>query len=446
MRKREALAGWRDSFGPLDAALNFTWLDNRQSYRNGWLQSISSSSLHNMGGAWNDYNTKRKGVAGDLVYRFNEDGRFKHQAEVHAEQYKEELEAELSAYKLQSDFLNRFSRKKRNLQVQDMITIAPLGNLQVTPIVRYEKLDGPTIGSSWRGWTPGKGDLESKTTGSLSVKKAFDSGWQIFGNTGNYIRFPNFYEIYGNGWGIVRGADSVGKTSPLLPEEGRNTDAGVAWQGRLSENLRANFRLTAFQRKTKRTIALYSTPIGGQYVNGGPALYRGFELEGNVAWSRRADLQFALTRQEAHYTGSYSYWGYPAGQSTPEKRYPGQTIRVPSVPEFVANARLNLRFFDNTLTTFVEANHIDRLYTGQDSWEEPLTTVNLGGSWVAAKAGPDKGLRLSFGVNDVFDKGPEQERGGGIVGRTLMNTYILPANVGYPQQGRTLYATLIWSY
>jgi hypothetical protein len=41
-------------------------------------------------------------------------------------------------------------------------------------------------------------------TGGLSVKKAFDSGWQVFGGTGTYIRYPNFYEIYGNGRGFLR--------------------------------------------------------------------------------------------------------------------------------------------------------------------------------------------------------------------------------------------------
>jgi outer membrane receptor protein involved in Fe transport len=447
MRKREALVGWRDSFGPLDAALNLTWLKNHQSYRNGFVMKIlSACSECYMGGAWNDYDTTRRGISGDLVYRFNEGGSIQHQAELHADYYKEELEAELSAYDAQSDFLSQFSRKKRDLQVQDMITIAPLGNLQVTPIVRYERLDGPTIGSQWgRGWPPGKGDLKSKTTGGVSVKKNFENGWQVFTNTGTYIRFPNFYEIYGNGFGMARGVDSAGRTNPLMPETGRNSDVGVGWQGRLSEKFRGNFRLTYFRRKTDTSITLFSTPIGAQYVNGGPAIFKGIELEGNLAWSRRADLQFAFTRQDAYYTGDYSYWGYPATFVRPEERYPGQKVLVRNVPDVVANARLNLRFFNNALTTFVEANHIGRVYIGQELWEEPLTTVNLGGSWLAAKTGPNKGLRLSFGVNDIFDKGPEQELGGDLRNSSLGNIHT-PRNVQYPYQGRTLYTTLNWSY
>jgi outer membrane receptor protein involved in Fe transport len=449
MRKREALAGWRDSFGAIDAAINLTWLKNKQSYRNAALLSQPISSMNTlMGGAWNDYATTRKGVSGDLVWRLNEGGRFTHQAEFHADWYDEEMKGEISNNSVLSDFQSQFKRKKRNIQLQDMITIAPLGGLQVTPVIRNEKLTGPTIGTIWQGWPPGKGDIKSKTTGGVSVKKAFENGWQVFGSNGTYVRFPNFYEIYGNGFGQVVGVSSIGSMTPLLPETGRNIDIGTGWQGRLSEKFRGNFRLTYFRRKTDTTITLFSTPIGAQYVNGGPALFKGVEFEGNVAWSSRADLQLALTKQEAYYTGDYSYWGYPATIVTPEKKNPGETIRVLHIPDFVANARLNMRFFNNALSAYIEANRVGRVYTAQVGGEEPLTTVNVGGSWLAARTGPNKGLRVSFGVNDVFDKGPEQ---------TLTNSYPLQSvgpysgvfytpNVAYPYQGRTYYATLNWSY
>jgi hypothetical protein len=454
MRKREALAGWRDTFGAIDAAINLTWLKNRQSYHNGWNATQITSVDNRMGAAWNHYTTSRKGVSSDLVWRLNEGGRFAHQAEFHADWYKEEFKGEISDDAIQSEFQSQFSRKKRNLQFQDTITIAPLGNLQVTPIVRNEKLAGPTIGTAWRGWPEGKGDIKSKTTGGVSVKKAFENGWQVFGNTGTYIRFPNFYEIYGNGWGMVPGVGLVGETRPLMPETGRNSDLGFGWQGRLSEEFRGNFRLTAFRRKTDTTITLFSTPVGGQYTNGGPALFKGIELEGNVAWGKRADLQFALTRQEAYYTGNYSYWGYPATLVRPETINPGERVRVRNVPDFVANARLNMRFFNDALSAYIEANHIGRVYNAggaksdvHEAWENPLTTVNLGGSWLAAKTGPNMGLRLSFGVNDVFNKGPKQTMGGWQVGQIdkLVGFHASP-NVNYPYQGRTFYGTLIWSY
>jgi outer membrane receptor protein involved in Fe transport len=447
MRKREAIAGWRDTFGAVDAAVNFTWLRNTQSYDNGWLATDPPGQSKAFGAAWSDYTTTRKGVSGDFVWRLNEAGSFRHQTEFHADWYDEELRSELSENSIQSEYQSKFSRKKRNLQFQDMITVVPLGGLQITPVIRNEKLTGPTLGTAWAGWPPGKGDIKSKTTGGVSVKKSFENGWQVFGNNGTYVRFPNFYEIYGNGWGIVTGTGGIGQMSPLLPETGRNMDAGFGWQGRLSEDFRGNFRLTAFRRKTDTTIALFSTPVGSQYTNGGPALFKGIELEGNIAWTTRADLQFAVTKQEAYYTGDYTYWGYPATVVTPERRFPGQTIRVRYVPDIVANVRLNMRFFNNALSAFIEANHRGRVYTDQQDWENPLTTMNIGGSWLAAKTSPNKGLRVSFGVNDVFNEGPKQTIGGyqkDVL--NILNGFYSSPNVQYPYQGRTVYATLNWSY
>jgi outer membrane receptor protein involved in Fe transport len=417
MEKREALAGWRESFGRLDAALNLTWLKNRQRYTNYFLVGNVSSVADRSGGAWSNYTTTRKGISGDLAYRFGEGGHFVHQAEFHAAYTDERMEASMSGMPRQAAFLSDFQRKKYDFQIQDTITVAPLGDLQLTPLVRVEKLGGPALKDIYfTAFPAGKGDLGWKTTGSLSLKKTFESGWQVFGSRGNYVRYPNFYEIYGNGFGIASGVEAVGQGTALLPEEGDTTEAGFGWQGRLFEKTRANFRLTWFQRDMKRSIALYSTPIGAQYVNGGPSVVRGLELEGAFTLGRRADVQFAVTRQDGHFTGSWSYWGYPAGNTltTPEYLARGKKVMVPNIPEIVANARLNLHFFDRDLSAFVEATHIGRNHLSNRSWENPLTTLNVGGSWRFARTGPGKGGRLSFGVNDVFNRGPKQTFGGEI--------------------------------
>jgi outer membrane receptor protein involved in Fe transport len=501
LNKREALVGWRDSFGKLDAAVNLTWLRNSQHYKSDFLTSLGYNSNAFMGSAWSTYITTRKGISSDLAYRFNESGSLAHQVEFHAAYIDERLDADLSYFESGSDFLSQFHRKKRDFQLQDTVTIAPLGHLQITPLIRTEKLDGPVLGSIWNPLSHGDGDLGWKTTGSISIKKHFDSGWQVFGNHGSYVRYPNFYELYGNGFGLIRKFDIGGRVFVLYPETGRTTDIGFGWQGRMTEKIRANFRLTWFQRDTENPITLYSTPIAAAYINGGPAVHRGLELEGGIAFGRRADLQFAVTRQEGHFTGDYSYWGYPASSSTPELRYPGQTIKVPGIPEIIANARLNLHFLNNDLTAFVEANYLGRVYLSNGTWENPLTTVNLGGSWLVAKTGPAKGARLSFGVNDVFNQGPKQTMGGeaatheypyymcrtpsgslinlstwsnfahpdyngcseaqwwggapvtgmgpsydGYQSISMRDSFSTKANVGYPREGRVYYVTLSWTF
>lgn len=462
IEQQEALAGWRDSFGDLDLGINLSWLDKDQRYRN--LDAKPPASIF-MGGTWTKYQTTRQGIAGDAAYSFAT-GPVGHRLEVHAERYWEKLESDMSGNNGKSDFIEEFKRIKTNLQIQDTLTIAPLGSLQVTPIFRVEKLDGPVIGSRWSPLAGPAGKYNWDRTGSLSVKKDFDTGWQVFGNHGRYVRYPNFYEIYGNGLGTVPNSDSTGRAIQLVPETGRNSDLGFGWNGRLNEDFTGNFRLTYFHRKAEDAITLYSTPLAAKYINSGNIRTRGLELEGKLAYRRRADLQFAVTRQEGEYFGKGGFYYF--GGATPAKRWPGKKVHALSNPELIANARLSLHFLGGDLTTFVEGTYIGKLWRDVTIWENPLKTVDLGAHYRIAK-----GWKLSAGVNDIFNAGPKQTLGGdaseysagwqrcvanglysGQPGCGLFNnpkqsiteTVNLKSNVGYPQQGRTWYFTLAYSF
>lgn len=459
--QQEALAGWRDSFGRLDLGLNLSWLKKEQKYRNLDVQPPYSGQ---MGKYWSRYRTERQGIAGDATYSFDT-GPLAHQLEVHAERYWEVLNADMSNRPPTSDFIREFNRSKTNLQLQDTMTIAALGHLQVTPILRLEKLEGPVIGSRYSPLAGPSGKYDWERTGSLSVKKNFDGGWQVFGNYGDYIRYPNFYEIYGNGLGLVPNSDSLGHAVQLLPETGRNGDLGFGWNGRFSEKMRGDFRLTYFQRDAKNAITLYSTPFAAKYINSGDTRTRGLELEGKVAWGRRADVQFAFTRQEGRYVGRDGYYYF--GGATAQQRWPGQVVHTLQSPEMVANVRLNLHFLGGDLSTFVEYTYTGRLWRDVGTWENPLRTVDLGGHYKIAK-----GWKLSAGVNDIFNAGPKQTLGGkasdvtaswrmcpanglyfgqpgctlfaGGTKVTVQESVSLKSNVDYPQQGRTWYATLAY--
>lgn len=459
--QQEALAGWRDSFGKLDLGLNLSWLDKEQEYRNLDIQPPYSGQ---MGKYWTRYDTRRKGIAGDAAYAFHT-GPLAHQFEVHAERYWEVLHSDMSNRPPTSDFISEFKRTKTNLQIQDSMTIAALGNLQVTPILRMEKLEGPVIGSRYSPLAGPSGKYDWERTGSLSVKKSFEAGWQVFGNYGNYIRYPNFYEIYGNGLGLVPNSDSLGHAVQLVPETGTNGDLGFGWSGRFSEKVRGDFRLTWFQRDARNAITLYSTPFAAKYINSGDTRTRGLELEGKVAWGRRADVQFAFTRQEGKYVGKDGYYYF--GGATSQQRWPGQTVHTLQNPEMVANVRLNLRFLGGDLTTFAAYTYLGKLWRDVSTWENPLQTFDLGAHYKIAK-----GWKLSAGVNDLFDAGPKQTLGGTasdvtaswrqciasglyvgqpgcgtfpLTGKqTVQETATLKSNVDYPQQGRTWYATLAY--
>jgi len=454
LRQSEGLFGWRDSFGALDLGLDLSLLDQDKQFRN---LDATSSGL-GIGRAWSDYRTRRYGAAGDLAYRAGEGGPLQHLFEIHVDRYRETLHADASLLTANSDFIRTFRRDMTRLQFQDTVTIPALGDLQLTPVGRFERLEGPTIGSRWSPTGGPSGDFGWKRTGGLSAKKNF-GGWQLFASTGTYNRYPTFYEIYGDGINVVNGADSTGKAVPLQRETGRNTDVGFGWDGRLPYDLAGGFRLTYFERKAKDAITLYAVPLAAKYVNSGDTFNHGVELEGKLSWGRRADLQLAATWQDGRYLngGWYYFGGTPASG-----RADGGKVRTLNTPDLVANARLDLHFLEGALTVYAEGKYTGRNYIDVETYERPLTTFDLGAHYKVAG-----GFTFSMGVIDLFDRGPRQRLGGRKnehyyswlncpdpsdffcyfdPGNQVNERYPLTQNVYYPQQGRTLYATLAWAF
>ncbi|MCB5188253.1 TonB-dependent receptor [Methylobacillus caricis] len=454
IKQQEALVGWHDVFGSVGLGVNFTYLDKKQQFRN----RDYPVNQNFLGQRWTDYNTKRFGIVGDMTWELEKGGLVEHMLELHVERYRETLYSDISGPP--SEFIDKFRRDMTRLQVQNTMTIPALGNLQVTPIVRLEKLDGPVIGSSLNPVAGPSGDLGWEPTGSISVKKSWATGWQVFGNYGSYIRYPNFYEIYGNGIGIIPGG---GQAMQLKPETGRNGDVGVGWAGRLNESMTGDLRLTLFERTANDAITLYRNPLMQQYINSGDTYTNGIELEGKLSFGHRADIQFASTWQQGHYTnGGWYYFG----NTSTGQRFEGQTVRTLNTPLMVSHVRLNLHFLDDRLTTYVEGKYTGRNYVDVQTWEESLTTFDIGAHYKITK-----GWRLSAGLTDLFNRGPKQqlkttEAPGGSsyhpyqtdnLQAWIDSGFTIPfvqsteyaqvaRNVYFPQQGRTAYVTLAYTF
>ncbi len=434
--------GWRDTFGDLSLGVTGTFLDQEKTYRN--LDDFTSIGV---GSIWTEHHTRRYGLSGDVGYVFGKEGPLGHKLEVHAEQLWETLHADannrISSAGVESDLLTRFSRRRSTIQAQDTLTARPLGDLEITPVVRIERLDGPILGSRLSPLGGADGDYGWKPTYGVSVKKRLNDGWEMFGNTGTYNRYPSFYEIYGDGVYVSPNLDSTRKAVQLRRERGVNLDGGVGWTGALFDDWRASFRLTWFQRRTEDAITFYQTPAGSKYLNTGTTLTRGLEFEGNIAFGDRADVHLAGTLQDGRYVkGTYYFFGaIDAGGVVDGK------LKVLQNPDFSANARLNLRFLQGALTTFAEVRYVGRVYVAQSavgqSYEEPLTTIDLGANYKF-----DNGLKISAGAIDVFDQGPKQRVSGLFFDRDPVEplTWDLRPNVYYPQQGRTLYATAAMTF
>lgn len=436
--------GWRDTFGDLSLGVTGTFLNQSKRYRN-----LDAFANQGVGTIWSDYLTRRYGVAGDVGYELGKDWALGHKFELHAEHLRETLYADandrISTSGYETDLLTRFPRERSTIQGQDTITIRPLGDLEVTPVGRLEKLAGPILGSRLSPFGGAGGDYGWKPTWSLSVKKRLFDGWEVFANTGTYNRYPSFYEIYGDGVYVSPNVDSTGKVQQLKREHGRNFDAGFGWTGALGEDWKGSFRLTYFQRRTEDAITFYQTPVGSKYINSGTTFTRGLEFEGNLAFGQRADLHLAGTLQEGHYVkGTYYFFG---GIDAAE-RVEGK-LKVLGNPNFSANARLNVHFLDRALTTFGEVRFTGRVYHAQfagdagQAYEEPLMTIDVGAHYKF-----QSGLKISGGVTDIFNQGPKQRFTGfpGHPDPVKPIRWDLRPNVYYPQQGRTLYATAAMTF
>lgn len=431
--------GWRDTFGDLTLGATGTVMDQSKRYRN-----LDAVGFQGVGAIWSDYQTRRYGISGDAAYELGKDWALGHRLELRAEHLWERLHADASDSE-GSDLLSRFARQRSTIQAQDTITIRPLGDLEITPVGRLEKLQGPVIGSRLSPLGGASGDYDWKPSWSLSAKKRLFDGWEVFANTGAYNRYPSFYEIYGDGVYVSPDQNSDKTVRQLKREHGRNFDTGFGWTGAVSEDWKGGFRLTYFQRRTEDAITFYQTPAGAKYINSGTTFTRGVEFEGNLAFGDRADLHLAGTIQDGAYVKGtyYTFGAIPAAQRVDGK------LKVLRIPDYSANARLNLHFLGGALTTFAEVRYTGRVYhaqftAGAQAYEEPLTTIDLGSHYKF-----DSGLKISGGVIDVFDKGPKQRFTGLRFDRDPVDetkTWDLRSNVYFPQQGRTFYASAAMTF
>lgn len=474
----EALLGWNHTFfGKLTTSLNLNMMDQDKRYTNPDAVAPYSGFL---GGKGEHYHTRRYGAEGDAIYSLGEHGGIDQRIELHGDWVKETLNTGLNCglqcgfTSIGSIYMPIYTRFTTTAQLQDTLTIRSLHNLEITPMGRAERMTGPTVGWARNGSTPTQ-NLGWALNASIALKERFAHGWQAYSTFGKYIRYPNFYEIYGDGINIIPKTNSDGTTYAILPEIGRTLDAGVGWDGALTEKLSGHSRLTLFERWTNNNITLVQNPMQSYYTNTGDTLQHGIEFEGSLHYGQFASLQSAFTVQDGWYRHQ-AY--YPWGQVVPITPAPGYKIPTLNAPYVTGDARLDLHFLHDKLTGFAEVKYTGQMingiagvlistnpererYEGNAGYDRPLTTLDLG---VHGKI--PYGGTFSGGVTDLFNQGPKQTvsgiGSGGITWQTcsesgvsvsncpawdlITNTVGMPirSNVLYPQQGRTFYVTLAW--
>ncbi len=379
-----AIVTRRDKLGDLDYGLRLEYLYQDKEY----------DDPHDKIGGWgeqhNRYKTKRFGAAVDGSVPIGE----RHMLEFLWNYYNEKLTTT-------GDIIREFggrdhhSRDSWNGQIQDTISLNSAGDLLLTPVIRWNSADGQTE-FSW----------------GAALTKKFGKGWTAKLTGGTYNRAPNLYELYGDGAFIV-------PNTGLKWEEGTQYDVGVAWEGEVAKAA-VRAELTYFYRDSENLIDyLMVNPRYAQYVNIGDAEVSGVELEATVKRGKW-DVYLSATWMDAkNKTQGYMY-----------------DDPLPNRPEWEALLRVSHKIFkDDRGTIFAELHHIGENYydmQGEVGWDN-LTTLGLG---LRYQIRDD--LKLVVGVDDIFDAGPDVMlfAVGNGPERTLW----------YPIQGRTFYATLLWTF
>ncbi len=417
--QHDGLIGWHGAVDDLDLNLGVNYLNQDKSFRNlDWKATSQAPFI-----AWTKYQTNRIGATANASYKLGDSQLL----EFFADANREELGI-TGNDTAGTGALSRYSRKMTHLQLQDTITLGFLDDLQVSPVVRVDRADGLNASTynipQDKGWKPTQG---------VGLKKQVGEEWTLRGTWGTYNRFPTFYELFGDGIWVRPNPGIRADYPPPIRERNRQYDFGPSWRGNLVGDLGGNLSVTYFKRKVEDAVGFMRTANGSIPTRAGDTRFTGVEVEGGLAWGKRADWQFAVTRQEGKWTSpSPSVYLY---------RHP---TKVADIPDLTASSRLNLHFLDGDLTTFADFKYIGRVYvlgSNYDDYEEHLATVGLG-----MRARLPLGFEVTAGVDDIANAGPNQRMMPQAYYARNGVRYVLDRNVMYPGEGRTFYGTVAWKF
>lgn len=322
-------------------------------------------------------------------------------------------------------FKTDYSTDNYFFQVQDTMNLNRSGNFSFTPVLRAQKmtmnvdLGDPDIGQ----WLYSYG---------LGLKKVQNDHWTFRGTYGTYYKFPNFYELFGDGvnvlsrWEMYRSSYSDFLLNSYV-EHGNSWDVSANWQGKAFK-ADTDVTLTYFNREVKNLSTYAINPYGyGYYSNLAAGKIQGVELESKLNWRRWSLLQ-SITWNDSLITKSGMFNMVTKAESQAGNPFPW-------VPEWETNTRLSYRFPGDKLTVFGEYHYLGK--TGVFLGEASALYDSLGLTNMGLKYDFNSTVKLTAGINDLFNKGPNQ-----LWRRTGYGPMDGIGNVAYPQQGRTYYMTV----
>lgn len=347
---------------------------------------------------------------------------------------------------LSAQIRNRYEQELFNVQLQDSITLDKEGTWIFTPSVRYNQSkitgfsDGKRFTDGQASWIhPNDSQTKGKATWQLALKKEVNENLTLRMTGGTYYRLLNMAEIAGDGAGILpapRNHNGEGAMFPV-PEEGKQFDISAIMNNKLlgADN---STTLTYYWRDSTNMLQLERAGKDyWSYFNDNKGKSHGIELQSSFKWNKfDLDLQVTYLNTSAYNKHTATQFGEYA------------PVWPTYQPEWEGNIRLTYRPSEK-FSVFAEGHYTDEYFTYYNKATSGKLSPYLSGKPVCSlfvmnsglKWMPKKNWQLTFGCNDILNKGPKSKIRSDAA--FMVPGYINPE---FPIQGRTYYVTARYQF
>ena len=347
---------------------------------------------------------------------------------------------------LSAQIRNRYEQELFNIQLQDSITLDKEGTWIFTPSVRYNQSkitgfsDGKRFTDGQASWIhPKDSQTKGKATWQLALKKEVNENLTLRMTGGTYYRLLNMAEIAGDGAGILpapRNHNGEGAMFPV-PEEGKQFDISAIMNNKLlgADN---STTLTYYWRDSTNMLQLERAGKDyWSYFNDNKGKSHGIELQSSFKWDKfDLDLQVTYLNTSAYNKHTATQFGEYA------------SVWPTYQPEWEGNIRLTYRPSEK-FSVFAEGHYTDEYFTYYNKATSGKLSPYLSGKPVCSlfvmnsglKWMPKKNWQLTFGCNDILNKGPKSKIRSDAA--FMVPGYINPE---FPIQGRTYYVTARYQF
>lgn len=347
---------------------------------------------------------------------------------------------------LSAQIRNRYEQELFNIQLQDSITLDKEGTWIFTPSVRYNQSkitgfsDGKRFTDGQASWIhPKDSQSKGKATWQLALKKEVNENLTLRMTGGTYYRLLNMAEIAGDGAGILpapKNHNGDGAMFPV-PEEGKQFDISAIMHNKLlgADN---STTLTYYWRDSTNMLQLERAGKDyWSYFNDNKGKSHGVELQSSFKWDKfDLDLQVTYLNTSAYNKHTATQFGEYA------------PVWPTYQPEWEGNIRLTYRPSEK-FSLFAEGHYTDEYFTYYNKATSGKLSPYLSGKPVCSlfvmnsglKWMPKKNWQLTFGCNDVLNKGPKSKIRSDAA--FMVPGYINPE---FPIQGRTYYVTARYQF